>query len=363
MKLIQRYILREYRAPLIYCLLAFSVIFLVIDLFENLGRFIRFEVPPGEILRYYGLLMLPIMEYILPISLLLATLYTLAYLTRFNEITAMRASGISPRRIMMPFMLTGLAFVMLSWLCKETISPAALEHTSEYFGRLRANKQISNVHSNFAYYNPVDRLRWWIEHLDSEHPDQLENVVVKFENENDRPERELSAARAEWLDGSWWFHDRVIKTYEHSADFGTPGQVSPRPVEHRELRARPGDFALQISQWDFLNSLEMHTYLTRHPELPKKERARKKTHLHQRLAMPWACLIAVLFGIPAGARTGRQGALVGILLALGFFFGYYALQQIGVFMGIHRTIWPWAGAWLPNVVFLVAGLVMIIRMK
>lgn len=364
MKLIYRHILREYRAPLLYCLLAFSLIFVVIDLFENMDKFMRYEVPPMEIVHYYALLMLPIMEYILPISLLLATLYTLAYLTRYNEITAMRASGISLRRITLPFVMTGFTFVLLSTLCKETVTPTALEHTTEYFNRRPGEVHVSNVHSNFAFYNPTAHRRWWIEHLDTEHPDVLQNVVVKFESDTDRvPQMEISAARAEWLDGAWWLHDRVIKTFEHSVDLGRSGPIAERPTEHRELKETPRDFTLQLTPWEYLSSIQMYIYLARHPELTKKQKARKKTHLHQRLAMPWACLIAVLFGIPAGARSGRQGALVGVFLALGFLFGYYALQQIGLFMGIHRTVWPWAGAWLANIVFFATGLIMIVRMK
>ena len=70
--------------------------------------------------------------------------------------------------------------------------------------------------------------------------------------------------------------------------------------------------------------------------------------------MPWACIIVTLFGIPAGAKGGRQSALTGIFLALGFFFGFYLLMHIGIFVGKRDTGAPWFWAWLPNVVFFAA---------
>ena len=79
--------------------------------------------------------------------------------------------------------------------------------------------------------------------------------------------------------------------------------------------------------------------------------------------MPWACFIVTLFGIPAGTRSARQGVLIGILLAMGFFFGFYALGSIGGFLGRKQIIDPWLGAWFSNIVFFISGSVMLVRMR
>jgi lipopolysaccharide export system permease protein len=125
----------------------------------------------------------------------------------------------------------------------------------------------------------------------------------------------------------------------------------------------PQDFVNEVRGWMFLTTLQMWRYMQRHPDISGVSMAQKMYDLHARLAMPWACLIVTLFGIPAGARSGRQSALAGVFLAVAFFFGFYALSQIGLFLGKTQVIWPWTGAWLSNIVFLAAGLIMMARMR
>jgi lipopolysaccharide export system permease protein len=73
------------------------------------------------------------------------------------------------------------------------------------------------------------------------------------------------------------------------------------------------------------------------------------------MAMPWACFIATLLGIPAGTVTGRQGAMMAILSAIGCFFAFYALVHVGIFLGKREVVAPWLGAWLPDIAFAAAG--------
>jgi lipopolysaccharide export LptBFGC system permease protein LptF len=137
-----------------------------------------------------------------------------------------------------------------------------------------------------------------------------------------------------------------------------------RPVERRELETRPEDFVNgAIRDLSFLTTWELKRHIDRRRYLPEKDTARERLHFHQRLAMPWTCLIVVLFGIPAGATTARSGALAGIVLALTFLFGFYALMQVGTFVSIRGLIPAWAGAWLPNAIFLAVGALMLARLK
>ena len=141
----------------------------------------------------------------------------------------------------------------------------------------------------------------------------------------------------------------------------TPGDTVLK--ELRDFVETPTELKNEAKPWMFLSTLEMLAYMRHHPNLEPEHRADKLFDIHQRLALPWACFIVTLFGIPAGTRSARQGVLVGIFLAISFFFGFYALSNIGSFLGRKQIIDPWLGAWLSNIVFFVAGTVMLARMR
>jgi lipopolysaccharide export LptBFGC system permease protein LptF len=134
-------------------------------------------------------------------------------------------------------------------------------------------------------------------------------------------------------------------------------------MEMDRFSERPSDFVHEVRPWDFLTSREMARYLRRHPGLSPRELAEKRVKLHGRQAMPWACLVVTLFAVPAGARTGRQSALVGVFLAVACFFLFYAAEHVGMYVGIRQWVTPWVAAWLPNLGFLVGGAYMLFRAR
>jgi lipopolysaccharide export system permease protein len=122
-KIIDRYLLREYLKPVFFCITGFTMIFIVWDLMGHISRFIDASTPLLLILKFYLFLLAPSLLLLVPASLLLATLYTLWSMTRTNQITAMRASGISLQRIMGPFILVAVMFSLLLLALNETYVP------------------------------------------------------------------------------------------------------------------------------------------------------------------------------------------------------------------------------------------------
>ncbi len=107
MKLIDKYILRSLFVPTAYCLLTFCMLFVLFDLFDHLSDFIDAQTPFLQIVRYYFYILPAMLVFIVPISLLLGLLYGLWQLSKNNELTAMRASGVSLMRLTIPIMLAG----------------------------------------------------------------------------------------------------------------------------------------------------------------------------------------------------------------------------------------------------------------
>ena len=123
MKIIVRHLFNNLLQPLLYLLLAFTVLFVIADLMDNGSALLRSGATPGMLIHYYSLQLPSLVIFIVPICLLLATLYSLSMLTRHSEIVAMRACGISIYRIVRPYMFMGFLCFILTAIVNEYTGP------------------------------------------------------------------------------------------------------------------------------------------------------------------------------------------------------------------------------------------------
>jgi len=223
--------------------------------------------------------------------------------------------------------------------------------------------------SNVAFYNPIDGRQWFVERMNALAPDRLERVRVDEEERPGRPRRILQATCARYLDGVWWLFGVQETRYTTGGtplNRGRPIPPEPDPeqaVEFEAWRETPSALAASVMSRDSLSARDVREYLDMHPGLSALERNVWLTELHERLALPFACLVVVLFAIPVGAQAGRQNALRGVFLAVAGFMAYYTLFQVGLLLGRRGTLPPWAGAWLANLSFAAAGLAVLVRSR
>jgi lipopolysaccharide export system permease protein len=366
MKLIDKHLFRELLAPLFYCLAGFGMVLVIGEMFGDVNRIM--EARPGVLLvvRFYLSLLGPMLQFLVPASLMLATLFTLYTLTRNNELVAMRASGISIYRLMMPFVIVGIALSIGMTILGEVWVPHAYEWAEE----IKSSRFVvsgTNTIQRCVYLNPEARRQWIIEELDPKHPGVLTNVEIKQESDDGRRLYVITANRAEHLDGQWWLTNPHIQRFgDRDNPIGVPSPIGTSTnsvVEMREFDEIPEAFVSAVRKWDYLNLREMQHYIKTHPGMSERSRHEKLFSLHSRLAMPWACLIVVFFAIPAGARTGRQGALSAIFTAIALMAGFYTVAQLGLVLGSTGTIAPWFGAWLSNIIFGIVGLELLRRLR
>ncbi|MEI9962422.1 MAG: LptF/LptG family permease [Limisphaerales bacterium] len=104
-------------------------------------------------------------------------------------------------------------------------------------------------------------------------------------------------------------------------------------------------------------------YLRLHPHLSGDDAAKLFTKFHARLAAPWTCLVVVLIAIPFGAASGRRNLFVGVAGSIFICFAYFVIQQISLALGAGSHLPGWLAAWLPNMIFGAAGLLLMTRVR
>src|SRR4051794_36531562 len=140
MRLLDRYLLREFLIPLGYCLCGFLTLWIFFDLFAELNNFQSKKLHGGDIAEYYLVNMPETLSVILPITVLLALLYTLTNHARHHEITAIRAAGVGLWRLCLPYLAVGFIASLGLFALKELIAPDSAEAADKILNRRAAEK-------------------------------------------------------------------------------------------------------------------------------------------------------------------------------------------------------------------------------
>jgi lipopolysaccharide export system permease protein len=372
MRLLDRYLLRELLIPLGFCLCGFLVFWIAFDLIGRMGEYQDKGMQAGELVEYYLAKIPEFLVLILPMVLLLALLYTLTNHARHNELTAIRAAGLSLWRICVPYVAVGFGLTVLLFALSEYCVPGCSALAEDILSRHRkADAPDPDLVKDLGLKNDRDGRTWVMESYDLK-AGTMERVRVTW-NEPGGARCQLMANRAEYRNGSWVF----LGAQEWRKDPDAMGQkvADTNELAMPQFSETPSVFRrqYQFSRWfmqkhDAVQSVtiplgDILDYLDLHPDLTARNRWQLYTQIHEQLAAPWTCLVVVLIAIPFGAPSGRRNVFVGVASSIGIVFAYYVLQQVALSAGISGRAPAWVAAWLPNLCFGLWGLWMMARVR
>lgn len=365
MRILSRYVLKEFIVPLIYCLIGFISIYVLFELFGSFGRLIESDLGFFEIVRFFAGYLAPFFMYLAPAALLLATLYTMWMFCRHSEIVAMRASGISFIAIVKPVLSVAFAMALAVVYVNEVYVPKeaqlAKKMKSERFDREKLARA-----SDIVYRNSKEYRTWTADGKSDLGKNILKDVKVSFESESGVRRRLIAAPLAEYLDGEWWFHEPVITHYDSSGTqiaTTTPELDALKLRMFPELRERPGDIQMQNQDWQYSSVRQKLRTLRQNKDFSPEARNDARYDIYSQIAAPFACLVITLFAIPAGIASGRQSVFKGILGALGMYFSFYALVIGGMVFSKNGLLPPLIAAIAPHVIFFVLGVRLFLKQR
>ena len=359
MRILTRYVLREFLVPFFYCMTGFLSIYILFDFFGSFSRMLNARISFGDAALYFCAYLAPYFHYIVPAALMLATLYTMWNFCRHSELTAMRASGISFIAIVKPLLAVSiLAAAGVVWV-NESFVPKKAQWAMQMRNAQFDLKQLAKA-DNIVFRNGRENRTWNVNSILDADGEHLKDVRVTV----DRPDGgarlvSVAAERADYLDGEWWFTEPKVQHYDalgQEIATPTPELDALRLRCFAEFRETPADFMMQNRPWRFNSVCDRLRYLRTHPSLSAEARRDCIYDTWAQIMAPFACIIITLFAIPAGIASGRQSVFKGILKALGMYFSFYGLTiammvlaKNGWFPAIPATV-------LPAAVFLVLGI-------
>lgn len=368
MRLLDRYLFRELLMPLAYCLIGIQSFVIFSTVFTDAGKIEAAKLHFFETIEYATVSSLGYLTIVLPVSLLLALLMALTQHSRYNEITAMRAAGVSLWRICIPYFLVGLIASGALFALNELVVPWSGDQVNRLLYRYAQTGKISKDITNLGFVN-MRRQRTWVipdYHVSTK---EMINPDVNW-SLPDGSIRHLSADRAIWTNGVWTFYN-----VEEDSRADVPALPVPlfrtNVLAIPEFDETPQQIAGEVKMNGYLslgNNLNMSlhdiiAYLKWHPDMSRADKSQLLTELNDRIATPFTCLVVALIAIPFGAAPGRRNLFFGVAGSIFIFFAYYVLQRVSLAFGSSGAIPAWLAAWLPNFVFATLGLILTIRIR
>jgi LPS export ABC transporter permease LptG len=358
-RILDKYLLREFAWPLLYCFDAFAMLMIVIDLFSTLDDFIENHARLTTVVHYYLILFPEMFVHIMPMALLLALLFCLANLGKYNELVAMRASGISLGRLAMPLLAVGLAATVAVFAVNELFVPHGRAQADALRAAVKGKSGRDWLLENFFFDNSVEHRDWFARRFDTR-GFEMDNPEVHDRKEDGTAKIDVYAESARWINGQWHFFNATV--YDHRRD--PPLVVSVADTNFPALKESPSRLAVEGKNPNQLTSTELRRYIrTQRRANHLAGLAKYEVELHTRYSFPLTCVIVVLIGIPLGMRVSRSGPLLGVGTALTLVVSFYFLNYITLAFGNGGRVPPAVAAWMTNVIFAGVATVLLVRAR
>lgn len=358
MKILDRYLIWHFITSLVYCLLLFSIIFIVIDAFNNLDDFLKNSVPAEIILSYYAYSLPAIFVQLIPVATIVSLLFTLANLNKHHEIVAMKASGISITQMLLPCLFAGAILSFTVLLFNETIVPeSVITSSSIKEGLIEKGKKKLSERSikNVTLYGKNHRMIFAREYELIQQ--SFHDVVVLENNPNLTLKSKMTAKKAVYRDHHWIFYNAMRYQLNHRGDIlGEPEFI---PELEMDLEDKPEDFISDATQTEFMNTKKLREHIERMKGSGNKPLRRLMVELYYKMALPFVSFVLILVGAPLAMQNARGGVMVGIGTSFAVVFIFYGFLSISLAMGKGEILPPFLSAWLPNMLFGLTGIYLI----
>ena len=353
-RLLDRYLLRELLSPLAYCLGGFLIFWISWNLFSDLDKLQAAKLHLLDIVEYSIAMTPDFLATILPIVLLLALLYTLTHHARHNELTAMRAAGISLWRICAPYVIVGILAGIALFGLNEFCVPRSADWADRILNRHTPRQTTAPEQEGFEN-GPANRT-WYFQKSDFR-KGELDGVKVVVSTNDWR----LDADRALYTNGFW--------TFFNVTEFGQTLLLTTNVLRMPQFTETPREMKIQwkIGEYERLGSrktvvplLDILNYLRMRSGADSPW---LQTQLQEHFAAPVTCLVVVLIAIPFGAASGRRNLFFGVAGSIFICFAYIVIQKVSIAFGQGGHLPPWLAVWLPNFLFGTTGIILTSRVR
>lgn len=358
--IIYKYLIKSFINTFVFALTALCLIFLIVDLMENIDKFIDQNTGYDIVIEYYSYFFPEIIKLMTPIATLLATLFSVGNFSVNNEIVAMKSGGMSIYKIMVPFVVISLTISLMhlyfnGWIVPKS-STVKINIEREY---LKKGSSYQNLINIYLRDNPLTNML--MSHYDSKSKTGS-NVAIESYSDELKP-RMLSRIEANsivWVDSidKWIAYNAIRRNYDKEENIYLESFDELEVIlnftheQIERLKKKPNEMTFD----------ELKDYI----EITKKGGKDVKQQMieyYGNYAFPFANLIVVLFGVPFASVRKKGGIAIQITAALVVSFLYILFTKVSQSLGYYINADPILTGWIANILFFIGSLAVLFKTR
>lgn len=366
-QIVDTYVLTSFLFYWVLLIASFVLIFHVFTFFELLSDIIKNHEPMSEVLQYHFFLTPRLIYDFTPVSVLAAVLVAFGVLSKHNEITAFKACGISVYRLTVPVLAAGFVLSGALFAFDHYWVPDADRRQDALRNKIKGKapqtylrpdrKWIVGMHGRIYYYK----------YYDSKENAMMGVNVYEVDPQYFRLKTYIAAERARWepalnawefQNGQRWDMDPSCADCSPSKPDNFAGGTRTFP----EIEETPSYFMHEVRQSQQMNFEELEKYIAE-LQLSGFDTIPLQVKLNQKFSKPLFALIMAIVSIPFAFVAGNRGAMAGVGMSLGIAIAYWSVGQLFEQVGNLNQLPPRIAAWGPDVIFTLAGLYFLARMR
>ncbi len=353
MKIIDRYLASDLISPFLIGIAGFVLIMTTDLLFTFVDMIINKGIPLWAIVRLILYKLPAIMVLTFPVSFLFACALVLGRLSRENELTAIRTSGISFYRIILPFVILSFFIASLSLLINEYIVPFSNKISDSIIRQIIYKQPITDIKENVFFKDSLGR-HYFVRRV-YQKQQLLEDILV-YEITNSNLPRIITAKKAIPKEGKWHLIDGVIH------EFDTEGKLKyEASFQNADILVEENVMGFSDQKTtDEMNSSELKTLIAQMNKGGVSTSA-LQTDYFMKFAIPAATIVFALIGIPLSIPSQKAGKSWGFVVSIVVVFSYYVFASVFRSLGRGGVISPFAAAWFPPILISLFGIILIYR--
>ncbi|HET7205113.1 MAG TPA: LPS export ABC transporter permease LptF [Terriglobales bacterium] len=357
--LLDDYILRDFVLYLAMILGSFLMLLLVFTLFELIGDILRNQISPVVVLEYL-LNVSPYFIYnVTPLSMLLTVLITFGLMTRSNEITAIKATGISIYRVIVPVLLASAIVAIGLFFFDQFYLPIANKRQDALRNQIKGKPAQTYLLPDRKWIKGQQNTIYYYKFFDPDRNEFGDLTIFRYDPVTFRMVDRIAANRAYWAPKlqKWVCEEGWQRSFRGAAiqDY-RPFDVAAFAA----LSESPPYFKKEVKQFTEMNYEELKRYI-RDLEQGGFDVVRLRVQLEKKFAYPLITLVMAVLAVPFALSAGRRGTVAGIAVAVGIAVFYWTISGLSEAMGNVSQLPPGLAAWAPDMFFGLVGGYLILK--
>lgn len=368
MKIVYRYLIQEFIPPFVYSFFLITTIILLNLVVQMLGKIAGKGLDPYVVMEFFFLNLAWIVALAVPMAVLVATLTAFGRLSAENEITALKAAGVSLYQLLLPYLLVAGVLCYLLIEFNNRILPEFNHRSRVLSGDIHRKSPTLALEEGIFIFD-LPKYVLWAQRIDQKQSRLYELMV--YDNSDPRYPTLVSAREGNlnFIRDEGAFHLQLLEGEFHRQDVKDPAYYQRTQFEKSLIRISAPNMVFERQESGYrsdreLSAQAMWAQVQDMKVDPEKNRRRINAfmvEIHKKYSIPAACFVFVLIGAPLGVRIHRRGIGVAAGLSVIFFLIYWAFLIGGEDLADRGLITPAMAMWLPNLLLGLIGFYLIRR--